>query len=67
MVGVFTMTDDKTRRDKRDRWTGSADKTCDLEYFAERNKISMDEARGLIRQLGEDRATAVRGNKDLQA
>jgi hypothetical protein len=56
------MADEKTRRDERERRTRSADEACDLEHFAKRNKISMDEARGLIRQFGEHRARAVSGN-----
>jgi hypothetical protein len=60
------MTDDKTKRDKRDRNAVSADAGCELQYFAQRNGLSIDEARVLIGQFG-DRGSAASGNKDLKA
>jgi hypothetical protein len=60
------MTDDKTKRDKRDRNAVSADAGCELEYFARRNGLSMDEARALIGQFG-DRTRTPSGNRNLKA
>ena len=51
------MTNDKTKRGKRDRNTVNADKGCEIEYFAQRNKVSMEEARVLIGQFGDEFAT----------
>jgi hypothetical protein len=60
------MTDDKTKRDTHDRNAVGTDKGCELEYFAQRNKVSMDEARVLIGQLG-DRPSNASGNKTIKA
>jgi hypothetical protein len=49
------MRDEKT---KRDRNAANADNCRELKYFAKRNKVSMDEARALIGQFGDDRPTA---------
>jgi len=49
------MADDKKKRNKRDLNAVSADQGCELEYFAARNGVSIEEARGLIGQFGDDR------------
>jgi hypothetical protein len=61
------MGDGKTKRDRRDRNKVNADKHCELEYFAQRNKISMDEACGLMRQFGDSRPTVTSRNTNLKA
>ena len=49
------MVDDKKKSGKRKRDPVSADQGCELEYFARRNGVSIEEARGLIGQFGDDR------------
>ena len=48
------MTDDK-KGGKRHRNPVSTDQGSELEYFARRNGVTIEEARGLIGQFGNDR------------
>ena len=61
------MTNDKTKRGKRDRNAVCADAGREIEYFAQRNEVSLEEARVLIGQFGDKLATDVGVDKDLQA
>jgi hypothetical protein len=48
---------------KRDRDAAEVDNRSELKYFAQRNKVSMDEARTLMGQFGDRRPT---GTGDFQ-
>jgi hypothetical protein len=50
------VADKKKRRDKSGPQAGG-EEVCDIEHFAQRNGISIEEAHGLLRQLGEKPAT----------
>jgi|EndMetStandDraft_8_1072994.scaffolds.fasta_scaffold23458_4 hypothetical protein len=45
------------KRDKPERNAADADNASELKHFAQRNKVSLDEARALIGQFGDDRQT----------
>ncbi|MBY8823400.1 DUF3606 domain-containing protein [Sphingomonas colocasiae] len=49
------MSDDKSRRDGRDRSRVAADEDYELDYFAERHGLTRDEARALIEKHGNSR------------
>ena len=51
------MRNKEKKRDKRDRNAADADDGSELKHFAQRNKVSLDEARVLIGQFGDDRPT----------
>jgi Protein of unknown function (DUF3606). len=50
------MSDDKTNRGEPDRSRVSGEERYEVEYFAERHKITPDQARELIAKHGSDRA-----------
>jgi hypothetical protein len=51
------MADDKTKTDASDRRQVAAGEAYEVEYFAEKHGISVEEARRLIERHGNDRAT----------
>ena len=57
------MPNDITKRDKRDRDVVSAEAGREIEHFARRNGVSIEEARVLIGQFGDDRATVAVAKK----
>jgi hypothetical protein len=59
-------TSDKKRSDRK-RNAISADTGREIEHFAKRNGVSLEEARDLIRQFGEERATVAAANSDPKA
>ncbi|MER9829145.1 DUF3606 domain-containing protein [Mesorhizobium sp. M0134] len=61
------MADDKRKRDFRDRNRVSADEDYEVEYFAEQNGITPDQARQLIKTHGNDRARLTEAAKTLRA
>ncbi|MER8766779.1 DUF3606 domain-containing protein [Mesorhizobium sp. M0968] len=56
------MADDKRKRDFRDR-----NRVYEVEYFAEQNGITPDQARQLIKTHGNDRARLTEAVKTLRA
>jgi hypothetical protein len=54
----------RTKREKRNRNAISADTDSEIERFARRNGVSIEEARDLVRQLGVEFATEVGLDKD---
>jgi hypothetical protein len=52
------MTDNKDLRGGQDRAKVSGSEPYEVEYFANKHGISMDRAREIIRQAGNDRAKA---------
>jgi len=54
------MTDNKGLRGEPDRSRVSGSEAYEVEYFARKHGISMDRAREIIRQAGNDRARADR-------
>lgn len=51
------MRGQKKKREKRDRNGANACNGSALKHFAQRNNVSLDEARVLIGQFGDDRLT----------
>lgn len=51
------MSDDKSKQDERDRNKVSGSEGYEVQYFAEKHGISMDQARELIQRHGNDRDT----------
>jgi hypothetical protein len=49
------MSDDKSKQDGRDRSQVAADEDYELDYFAEKNGLTRDEARILIEKHGNSR------------
>lgn len=49
------MADDKSKTDARDRNKVAGDEDYEVRHFAERNGISVDDARTLIERFGNDR------------
>jgi hypothetical protein len=49
------MPDDKSKVDAKDRSQVAGDEDYEVRYFAERNGISVQEARTLIERFGNDR------------
>ena len=49
----------RTKREKRNRNAISADTDSEIEHFARRNRVSIEEARDLVRQLGLEFASEV--------
>ena len=60
------MADDPRKEDNRDRSRVSGSEDYEVRYFAEENGISMDQARELIRQYGNDRETLNREARKLR-
>jgi hypothetical protein len=61
------MTDDRTKKDKRDRNRVAADEGYEVEYLVEKTGITRSQALGLIQAHGNDRATLMREAKKLKA
>lgn len=51
------MSDDKSNRGERDRSRVSASEPYEVQYFAEKNGITVELTQQLIREHGNDRAT----------
>lgn len=49
------MTDDKSKRDFRDRHRVSGEEDYEVQYFAERHGLTPDQVRELIRKHGNNR------------
>lgn len=60
------MADDKSKRDFRDRDRVATDEDYEVEYFAEKAGISVQQALELIATHGTDRATLEREAKALK-
>jgi len=52
------MADDKSKTGQADRSRVSGSEPYEVEYFANKHNISMELARKIIRQAGNDRAKA---------
>ncbi len=52
------MTDDKNLRGEADRSRVSGSEPYEVEYFAGKHNITMERARAIIREAGNDRAKA---------
>ncbi len=50
------MSDDPTKQDGRDRGKVAAGQAFEVQYFAEKAGISLDQARQLLQRYGNDRA-----------
>ncbi|QIA21851.1 DUF3606 domain-containing protein [Mesorhizobium sp. AA22] len=61
------MTDDKSKRDFRDRNKISAYDDYEVNFFALQNNITPAQVRELIRRHGNDRATLTAAAKALPA
>jgi hypothetical protein len=59
------MTDDKAKKDERDRNRVAADQGYEIEYLAETTGITRSQAIALIQKHGNDRATLVREARKL--
>ncbi|RUU12966.1 DUF3606 domain-containing protein [Mesorhizobium sp. USDA-HM6] len=60
------MADDRSKRDFRDRNRISADEDYEVEYFASKVGLTVQQVRDLIRQHGNDRKTLEREAKALK-
>lgn len=60
------MTDDKSKRDFRDRDRVSADEEYEVRYLAKQQRISPDQVRELIGEHGNDRKTLEREARKLR-
>lgn len=60
------MTDDKSKRDFRDRDRVSADEDYEVEYFASKVGLTPEQVRDLIRKHGNSRETLEREAKALR-
>ncbi len=54
------MGDDKTKTDARDRSRVAGGQDYEVEHFAKHHGISLDEARSLIEQFGNNRQALLR-------
>ncbi|KRB29825.1 hypothetical protein ASD99_24570 [Mesorhizobium sp. Root695] len=61
------MTDDKSKRDFRDRDRVSGDEEYEVGYFASKFQLTIPEVRELIRKHGNDRETLEREAKALSS
>ena len=61
------MADDPNKQDYRDRSRVAGEEDYEVQYFAEQNGISLDQARDLIGRFGNDRATLEREARKLKA
>jgi hypothetical protein len=52
------MADDKSKTGEADRSRVSGSEPYEVEYFAGKHNISMEQARKIIREAGNDRAKA---------
>jgi hypothetical protein len=59
------MDDDKSKTDNRDRGKIAGGEDYEVQYLAETMDISVNQARELIRQHGNDRATLEREARKL--
>ena len=60
------MADDKSKRDFRDRDRVSASEDYEVQYFAEKAGISLEQVRDLIAKHGNSRETLEREAKALK-
>lgn len=60
------MADDPRKEDYRDRSRVSGSEDYEVRYLAEQAGISMDQARALIRQHGNDRETLMQAARALR-
>lgn len=60
------MADDKSKAGARDRATVSADEPYEVEYFARKHGLKMDEARDLIAKHGGRREALDRAAEQLK-
>ncbi len=60
------MTDDKSKRDFRDRDRVSAGEEYEVRHFAEQNGITMEQAHDLIKKHGNSRAALTEAAKALR-
>ena len=60
------MADNPNKQDNRDRSRVSGSEDYEVRYFADEAGISMDQARALIRQHGNDREALMRAAKALR-
>lgn len=60
------MTDDKSKRDFRDRDRVAAEEEWEVAYFARQNGITIFQTRELIRKFGNMRETLEREAKKLK-
>lgn len=51
------MSDDKTKQDYYDRTRVAGNENYEVRYFAEKARISIEQAQDLIARHGDDRAT----------
>ena len=61
------MTDDKSKRDLRDRNRVSAEERYEVEYFARQNGITPEQVRELIKAAGNDRAALTAAAQQLKS
>jgi len=59
------MADDKSNTGGGDRALVAGDQRYEVEYFAQRHGISVEQARELIRRHGSDRETLDRAAREL--
>lgn len=52
------MTDDKSKQDGRDRAKVSSSEQYEVQHFADKNGISTDQARDIIKDAGNSREKA---------
>lgn len=60
------MTDDKTKRDFRDRDRVSADEEYEVRHFAEQNGLTTQQAMELIKKHGNGRDVLTRAARELR-
>jgi hypothetical protein len=60
------MADDPRKEDNRDRSRVSGSEDYEVRYFADEAGISMDQARALIRQHGNDREKLMQAARALR-
>ena len=60
------MADDKTAQDNRDRSRVSGSEDYEVRHFAEQNGITVEQARDLIKQHGNDRVALTEAAKRLK-
>ena len=61
------MSDDLQNVGQRDRDRVSGDEPYEVEYFARKHGLTMDQARELIARVGSDRAALDRAAEQLKA
>lgn len=61
------MADDPHKQDNRDRSRVAGEEEYEVQYFAGRNGITLDQARDLIGRFGNDRVKLEREAQKLKA